>query len=121
MALKRRGDTRRLRSGDLDHQVRIKRMSQTTDGQGGRIGTESTIATIWAKLEPLNASRSLAYGMTLNNRPYQVMVQYEEDAYTLDEDCWLELVASGQKLYIHSVINTDMRYRQMEILATEKR
>lgn len=121
MALKNRSDNRRLRSGDLTHQVIIKNMTQTSDGQGGRVGTETTLGTIWARIMPLNAQRSLSYGLLLTSRPHEVRVHYEDNAYTLDESCWLEVVETGQILYVHSVINTDMQYKQMDILTVEKR
>ena len=124
MALTRRGDGTRVRSGDMTHQVRIKQYTFDEDGQGGRIKTSAspiTVGTAWANIIPLAASRALAYGMLMTNHPHEVDMRWEADKYTLDEDTTLVVVEGGQVLYVHSVLNADLRNERAKILCTEKK
>ena len=77
--------------------------------------------TTWANLIPLSANRALAYGISFNNRPYEVDMRWNDEDYTLDEDSYLELVTTGQKLYIHSVINVDFIFKKAKLVCTEKK
>lgn len=105
----------------MDHQVQIKQSTYTEDSQGGRTGNVSTVATVWANIMPLAASRALGYGMVMNNKPHEVDMRYEAGLYTLDEDSYLVVVETGQTLYIHSFINVDMKYERAKLLCQEKR
>jgi len=72
MALKRRGEGEYVRAGDMRTEVTIQQLTQASDGQGGRTGTSADIKTTWANLMPLSASRALAYGIPMTNRPYDI-------------------------------------------------
>ena len=121
MALKQRGDGTRVRAGDMDHQLNIQQPTQVTDGQGGRTGTFSTVDTVWGNLIPLTANRAQAYGITMNDKPHEIDLRWESEKYTITEDDRLQIVETGQILYVHSVLNVDKRYERMKILAMEKR
>ena len=121
MALKRRGDGSMVRAGDMTIEVYIKQPTLTEDGQGGRTGTPATVATVWANVIPLAASRALAYGMVMNNKPHEVDMRWEEDAYTLDEDTTLVEVVSGRILHVHSVIDVDRKAERAKLVCTEKK
>lgn len=110
-----------VRAGDMDHQVEIKQATQTSDGQGGRTSVFATVATVWANLIPLPAGRTQAYGLTMNDKPHEIDLRWENTAYQVSEDDQLEVVETGQLLYVHSVLNVDKRYERMKILAVEKR
>jgi len=122
MALKKRGEGLTVRTGDMDHQVQIKRGTLTGDGQGGRTASANpTIVTVWANLMPITASRAQAYGMTMNNKPHEIDMRWEQDAYELTENDTLVVVATSQVLYVHSVLNVDKKYERMKVLAVEKK
>ena len=110
-----------VRSGDMDLQVYIKQNTLTEDNQGGRTGSPSTVATVWANIIPLSANRALSYGIVMTNRPAEVDLRWEDDAYTLTEDDYLEEVVSGRKHYIHSVINVDRRSERAKLVTVEKK
>lgn len=121
MALTRRGDGSRVRSGDMTHEISIKQQTLTGDGQGGRTGVLAEVGKAWANIIPLAASRALSYGMVMNNKPHELDMRYEADKYTIDEDTVLEVVEGGQVLYVHSVLNADLKYQRAKILCTEKK
>lgn len=121
MALKRRGDGRTVRAGDMNHQVRIIQSTQASDSQGGRTGTPSTVAIVWTNIIPIAASRAQAYGLTMTNKPQEIDMRYEDDAFVLTEDDVLEVVETGQTLYVHSVLNADKEYKRYKIVAVEKK
>jgi SPP1 family predicted phage head-tail adaptor len=121
MALRRRGDGQTVRAGDMSRQVRIKKYTQSSDGQGGRTGTASTVATVWANIIPVAANRVQAYGLTMTNKPYEIDMRYNDTDFTVDEDDVLEVVETGQVLYVHSAINADVRNERYKVLAIEKK
>jgi head-tail adaptor len=123
MALRKRGDGQSVRAGDMDHQVRIKRITQSSDSQGGRTsdGSPVTVATVWANLMPITASRALSYGIPMTNKPHEIDMRYEETDFVITEDDYLEVIATSQVLYVHSVLNVDKRYERTKILAVEKK
>lgn len=120
MALRQRGDQSRIRAGDLNIRVYVKRDTQTTDNQGGRTGTPATLDTVWASIEPTGATRAQAHGITMVQRPSDVIVRYNSDI-TLDEDCYLEEVVSGRVHYIQEVNEVNRRKRIMKLIVTEKK
>lgn len=121
MVLKRRGSGEHIRVGDMTHQVRIRKATQASDSQGGRTGTPTVLATVWANINPIAAARAQAYGMTMNNQPMELDMVYDNFDWTLDEDDTLEVVETGQILYVHSVVNVDMANKRLKLLTTEKR
>ena len=122
MALKRRGEGEFVRSGDMTHQVQIKRGTLAGDDQGGRIASANPIiATVWANLMPITANRAQVYGLTMNDKPHEIDMVWEQDAYVLTEDDYLVVVETSQVLYVHSVLNVDKRYERMKVLAVEKK
>ncbi len=122
MALRKRGEGEFVRSGDMDHQVQIKRGTLTDDSQGGRIASANpVIATVWANLMPITANRAQAYGMSMNDKPHEIDMRWEQDAYELTENDTLVVVETSQVLYVHSVLNVDKRYERMKVLAVEKK
>lgn len=110
-----------VRCGDMQHQVHIQQGTPTGDGQGGRTSDYATVATVWANLMPITANRVQAFGVTMNNKPHEVDMRWENEAYTVTEDDKLEVVETGQVLYVHSVLNVDKRYERMKLVAVEKR
>lgn len=99
----------------------LKNPTLTDDNQGGRTAVHAVVGTVWANVIPLPAARALSYGMVMNNRPHELDMHWEEDAYTLDEDSILVDKISGQVLYVHSVLNADMESYRAKVLCTEKR
>jgi hypothetical protein len=79
------------------------------------------VATVWANLMPITASRAQVYGLTMNNKPHEIDMRWESTKYELTEDDKLVVVATSQVLYVHSVLNVDKKYERMKVLAVEKR
>jgi len=121
MALKKRGSGEQIRPGDMRHQVIIKRGTSTDDGHGGRSASWAEVGRAWANLKPVSVNRALSYGLTLTNKAYEIDMVYENSKYTIDEDAILEVKATGQTLYIQSVLDVDMRNYRYTIFATEKK
>lgn len=121
MALTKRGDGSRVRAGDMTRELYVKQATTTSDSQGGRTGVRASTGTAWANVIPLPASRALAYGMVLTDKPHEVDMWWEDEAYTLDEDTILEDVVSGQILYVQSVINADLEHYRAKLVCKEKK
>lgn len=109
-----------VRCGDMDHQIKVHQGTSTDDGQGGRTTVYASVATVWGNIIPLSVGRAQSLGMTVNNKPHEIDLRWESGLYTLTEDDKLEVVETGQILYVHSVINTDKRYERAKVVAVEK-
>jgi len=99
----------------------LKAPGSTSDGQGGKLaGTLTEVAKIWGNVIPLSVNRALAFGITMVNKPQEIDMRLE-DGITITEDHVLEIVDTGQILYVHSVIDVDKRQNRYRVVTVEKR
>ena len=104
-----------MRAGQRRHQVVIQSKNITTDGYGGAVETWSNFATgVWAAVEPLqgreltNAQAVFAETTTKISMPYLTGVTTAHR------------ITNGGKIYnIQSIVNIEMRNRDLIILASE--
>ena len=108
----------RKRRGEMREKIVIQSVNPTTDGQGGMTeGTPVTVATMWAKVSPFSASRTLKYAQVAGSQGYEITFNYRGDI-TINEK---NLIAWNSKsLAIHSVRMIDENRTQFSILAYEK-
>ena len=121
MALKQRGQGQYVMAGDMDHQLEIETLSYTDDGKGGRVSDGSpTTVKAWGNLMPINAARAQSFGITMTSKPHEIDMRYAA-GYIPEEGDKITVVETSQVLYVHSVVNTDMRYERVKVMATEKK
>lgn len=105
----------------MKHQLEIYTGTPGDDDQGGQFPTTwSKSQTVWGNITPVNASRAQIFGLTMTNKPHEIDLYYFS-GYIPTEDDYLIIKSTGQKLFVHSVLNVDMDYGMCKVLAIEKK
>ena len=111
--------TPRKRPGEFRERVIIKSVNPTTDSQGGSTeGTLQTVATMWCKVEPFSASRTLQYGQISGSQSYEITIPYNG---TITFDKGNVLSWNSKDLAVHSVRMQEEDRRQWIVLAYERK
>jgi len=98
--------------------VTIQALNPTTDNQGGMTeGTPTTVASMWAKVSPMTASRTLAEFQLTGSQGYEITINYRSDVTINQRNI---LTWNSKTLQIHSVRMQDENRKQFIILAYEK-
>jgi SPP1 family predicted phage head-tail adaptor len=103
-----------MRAGKLRHQITIQRKSLTTDEYGGPVETWADVDTVWASVEPLSG-RELANAQTVNAEiTTRITMRYLAGVIAADR-----IVFEGRFYNLQSVIDEEMKHRQLVIMASE--
>jgi len=100
--------------GALRHRVEIQNFTVATNSDGQPIRTFSTLATVWAKVSPKSGAEFADQGIAKIQRTYDVIIRYTGD---ISES--YRLVHNGVVLNIQSILNIDLRNRQMNLVCVE--
>jgi len=87
--------------GEMRNRVEVQKVTRTSDGQGGFDELWTTIATVWAKIEPLKAYEKFQasqMGMIVNNK---ITIRYIS---SITPDC--RLMINGVTHEIKSIIES---------------
>lgn len=93
-----------IRSGDLRERLTIQQRTSTPDGQGGRDVEWSTLATVWAKVEPLSGTERVQAGAETAVVSHRVTVRYRSDF-----DASYRIVWRRRVLEITALVSPDAR------------
>lgn len=103
-----------MQAGKLRHQVDIQEGTEARDALGGVARTWSTVAIVWAAVEPLRG-RELYEAQQVNAQlSHRVTLRYLGTLTTHHR-----LVHDGRVLNIAAVLDRDERHRTVELMATE--
>jgi SPP1 family predicted phage head-tail adaptor len=100
--------------GAMRHFIEIQQESRSGDGAGGAAVSWTTIATLWAAMEPLRVSESSRGERQESATSYRITVR---DGITVTNA--MRIVWNGRAFNIRGVRNIDERGRVQEILADE--
>ena len=103
-----------MNPGALRCLVTLQSKSATPDALGGRVETWATAATFYASIEPLDgseATRAMQQGMV---QPHRIRARYRSGVTPRQRISYL-----GRVFDIRSVVNVEMRNRELEIIAEE--
>ena len=67
-----------MKIGDLRHRVTIQEKAVTIDAYGGEVVTWSTVATVWAAVEPLSGREFLEGRRLENEINHRIRIRYRE-------------------------------------------
>jgi SPP1 family predicted phage head-tail adaptor len=90
--------------GDLRHRVSIVSSSVTPDGIGGGSRTATTLATVWARIEPTSSREVVRSGGTREQTWWRVTMRYP-DSFTVTGD--MRVVWNGRTFYIKGIMQSD--------------
>lgn len=65
--------------GMLSHELVLEKPVETTDGAGGFTTVWDSVATIWAKLEPINPEREFWSGRSVSEQTHRVTLRHRDD------------------------------------------
>lgn len=103
-------------AGQLNRRIVIRAATATADLYGGTTETVADVATVWAKVEPLQGNEQLLAMQTGMTRPHRFVIRYRSDVTGATE-----IQYGAQRFNVTSVTDTDARRRELEILADEVR
>lgn len=103
-----------MRAGELTRSITIRALTATGDVYGGTTDVASDVATVRAKVEPLEGDEQLRAMQTGMSRPHRFTIRYREGVTGAHE-----LQYDGRRFNISSVIDPDARHRELVILADE--
>jgi SPP1 family predicted phage head-tail adaptor len=103
-----------MRAGDLRHRVIIEQATVTADAAGNRTETWSTLATVWAALEPLTGRQFVEAFRTNAELTHRVRVRYRSDVIASMR------VTEGSRHYaIVAVLDQGGRREEMHLMCRE--
>lgn len=106
-----------MRAGRIRHKVTFQRATVTQNTLGEPVRTWSTLATVWASLEPTGGKEKYAAMQVQGEVISLIICRYQS---ALSDLAINDRITHGSKVYdIKSVINVDERNIQLEIFAKQ--
>ncbi|MFQ5625592.1 MAG: phage head closure protein [Methyloligellaceae bacterium] len=105
-----------MRAGQLRHRVQVQSRSSTTSG-GELSDTWSTVATVWADIDPLTGRELLAAHQTQSEATIRVAMRYGSELKDLTSDD--RLLFKGRVLEIIEAKNASERNEEWHLLCKE--
>lgn len=106
--------SKKICSKDLRWRITIEQLVLSDDGQGGHSESWSTLATPWAKLEPLSASQ-IWHAQQLEHRvTHKITIRYRNDI-----ESNMRILFEGRIFHIKSFRDLESQKRFTEIMAEE--
>ena len=91
--------------GDLRHRVSLVQSAvSAADGIGGGTRTATTLATVWARIEPTSSREVVRSGGTREQTWLRVTIRYP-DSFTVTGD--MRVVWNGRTFYIKGIMQSD--------------
>jgi len=95
-----------LQPSELSERVAIQQTSTSSDGQGGRTTSWSTLATVYAKVQPLNSREAIQARAVASEVAYRVLLRFRSDVDATMRLLWTpswSSAAGSKTLEIHGV------------------
>lgn len=91
--------------GSLRHRVAIQTRTDVADGMGGKTSSWATVATVWAKIEPLSAREQFFAGKTDHRITHRITMRPRTITHAQ------RLVFGARTFQIHGVRELEERNR----------
>lgn len=102
-------------AGPLNHRIRFERETRTEDEGGGYSETWTTVATVWAGVEPISAREQLQAGQLEESAMYRVTIRRRSDLTAAMRVVWL--TNGGKVLNLRQVPDPGPREAYMVLVA----
>jgi len=104
-------------AGQLRHRITIERATLTQNAFGEQVQTWATLATVWARVEPITGKERFAALQTQSDVDSRILCRYYSTLAALAAN---DRITWGSKTYdIRSVVNTEERNKELQIFATQ--
>lgn len=105
-----------MRAGRLNRQIRFEQATRARDSYGGYTEAWSTVATVWAAIEPLNG-REYFEARTVNTETtVRFRIRYRSG---LDSEMRIVDVETSLVYDIQNIIHVDHGRRELVVMATQ--
>ncbi|MDF1720520.1 MAG: phage head closure protein [Minwuia sp.] len=105
----------RMQPGAMDQRIRIEGQGNTSDGQGGFTRAWSTVATVWARVEPITAKEAVEAGRIEFSQRFRIMLRTRLDFTTAARMVWTS--NADMILNIREIHNGGPRPQFMMVIA----
>lgn len=104
-----------MKAGELRHKIAIQNLSTTRDGFGGVVETWTTIATAWARVEPLSG-REFWEARKMNS---DISMKITMRASGINISPRMRIALNGRHVYIEVVREIEERGIELILLCRE--
>jgi len=104
-----------MKSGDLRHRIVLEQPVRSKNAMGEQIDTFTTVATVWAAVEPLTGTWLFQAQQADSKVSGRVRIRYREDI----EPTW-HILFDGRYLSIISILNPDERKKELILMYSEE-
>ncbi len=103
-----------MRAARLRHRVTIQQPVVAVNGYGERITTWSTVATVWAAVEPLRGREFFDAEQVQAEISHRVIMRYRAGM-----ESTMRLLYATRVLHIGTIIDVDERHRELQLMCRE--
>lgn len=103
-----------MRAARIRHRVTIQQPVVAVNGYGERITTWSTVATVWAAVEPLRGREFFDAEQTQAEVSHRVVLRYRAGMVAT-----MRLLHLTRVLHIQAIIDVDERHRELQLMCRE--
>lgn len=104
------------RAGEFNRSITIRAATRVEDEYGGASETASDVATVRAKVRPLEGTEQLQAMQTGMSAPHEFTIRWRDDVTGATEVAY-----DGRTFNVTSVTDPDARHRELILLADEVR
>jgi SPP1 family predicted phage head-tail adaptor len=111
-----------MRGGRLRKRIQIQTFITTADGHGTPVKTWSTAATVWGAIEPVSGKEGTVSGAHASQTTHKITIRFYSGLNSKARIAYLDTQVSPNvtRIFeIQSILNTNERGAQQEIMATE--
>jgi SPP1 family predicted phage head-tail adaptor len=102
--------------GLLRHRVELQQPAGTSDGSGGETIDWATVATIWARIDPVGASEQTIAGHLATVATHKITIRWRDDVTG-----GMQIVFRGRHFRVLALFDPDERQRYLNLLTEEKK
>ena len=103
-----------MRAARIRHRVTIQQPVVAVNGYGERITTWSTVAVVWAAVEPLRGREFFDAEQTQAEVSHRVVLRYRSGMVAT-----MRLLHLTRVLHIQAIIDVDERHRELQLMCRE--
>ena len=104
----------RPKIGQLKHRIELQSKALTPDGTDDYTEAYTTVATIWARVDPIAGGRMIDGVQDVERVTHRFIIRYRSD-----QADWQYVLFKSRRFLIRTVMNQDEDSRYLEIMAEE--
>ncbi len=94
------------RIGAMRHRIDIQQIVRVADDAGGFVRNDTTLATVWGDIMPLNAVEKNEYDQNQEREKVKIIMRYQDSIKQ-----GMNLINDGIRYHVKAVMNKDQQKR----------